>query len=454
MEHELRQVYEKISKATNLPPYQGMASLKDIVTAIDKILSELNEHRRDYTKLLEEHIEELSKTYQEISTLFELNNLFTNLVDPSESPEPLVELLRQTIPFSGILIELNVADKHIHHEKIFDIDYEIFEKAKQVIDINDDNVILIEPDHNYCVRNLLSVPIKSGKSLWGRITLIERIPDMFTAADRKILEAAAQQLSSVCERYVRLKREIERERLREQLEIARQIQMRLFPRKLPNLKYVEISADTIPAIQVGGDYYDILIREKRVFITVADVSGKGIPAALMMTSLRSALRTLSNSADSVSKLAESLNNVLCDDLEEDRFVTMVLLCLHCDGILQLVNAGHNPVLLLSENKLNILEAQNLPLGIMKNTNYKISEMKVKPGDILVAYTDGVVETRDTYGNEYGFERLCKVVFESRHNNVAQILENVKNDLDDFSNQTQRHDDTTITVIKYLGENFS
>lgn len=454
MEHELRQVYEKISKATNLPPYQGMASLKDIVTAIDKILSELNEHRRDYTKLLEEHIEELSKTYQEISTLFELNNLFTNLVDPSEGPEPLVELLRQTIPFSGILIELTVADKHIHHEKIFDIDDEIFQKAKQVIDINDDNVILIEPDHNYCVRNLLSVPIKSGKSLWGRITLIERIPDMFTAADRKILEAAAQQLSSVCERYVRLKREIERERLREQLEIARQIQMRLFPRKLPSLKYVEISADTIPAIQVGGDYYDILIREKRVFITVADVSGKGIPAALMMTSLRSALRTLSNSVDSVSKLAENLNNVLCDDLEEDRFVTMVSLCLHCDGTLQLVNAGHNPVLFLNENKLNILEAQNLPLGIMKNTSYKTSEMKMKPGDILVAYTDGVVETRDTYGNEYGLERLCKVVFESRHNNVAQILENVKNDLDDFSNQTQRHDDTTITVIKYLGENFS
>lgn len=454
MEHELRKVYEKISKATNLPPYQGMASLKDIVTAIDRILSELNEHRKDYTRLLEEHIEELSKTYQEISTLFELNNLFTNVVDPSESPEPLVELLRQTIPFSAISIELNVADKHIHHEKIFEIDSETFQKAKQIINIDDDNVILIEPDHNYYVRNLLSVPVKSGKSLWGRITLIERVPDMFTAADRKILEAAAQQLSSVCERYVRLKREVERERLREQLEIARQIQMRLFPRKLPSLKYVDICADTIPAIQVGGDYYDILIREKRVFVTVADVSGKGIPAALMMTSLRSALRTLSNNVDSVSKLAEQLNNVLCDDLEEDRFVTMVLMCLHCDGTLQLVNAGHNPVLFLSGNTLNTLDAQNLPLGIVKNTNYKIFETEMKPGDILVAYTDGVIETRDVYGNEYGFERLCKQIFESRHDNVAQILENVKNDLDNFSVDAQRHDDTTITVIKYLGENFS
>lgn len=454
MEHEIKQVYEKISKATNLPPYQGMASLKDIVIAVDKILSELNERRKDYTKLLEEHIEELSKTYQEISTLFELNNIFTNVVDPSEAPEPLVELLRQTIPFSGISIELNVADRHIHHEKIFKMNDEAFQSAKQLISTKDDNVILIEPDHNYCVRNLLSVPVKSGKSLWGRITLIERTPDIFTAADRKILEAAAQQLSAVCERYVRLKRELERERLREQLEIARQIQMRLFPRKLPNLSYVEISADTIPAIQVGGDYYDILIREGRVFITVADVSGKGIPAALMMTSLRSALRTLSNSIDSVSKLAELLNNALCDDLEEDRFVTMVMLCLHCDGTLQIVNAGHNPVLFVNEDGLNTLEAQSLPLGIMKDIDYRVLEMKMKPGDILVAYTDGVIESRDIDGNEYGLERLCKLILQSRHDNVAQILENLKKDLDDFSNQTQRHDDTTITVIKYLGENFS
>ncbi len=454
MEHEIKQVYEKISKAVNLPPYQGMASLKDIITAIDKILSELNEHRKEYAKLLEEHIEELSKTYQEISTLFELNNVFTNVVEPSEGLEPLVELLRQTIPFSGILIELNVADRQIKHEKIFELDKETFQKAKQLIRMDDDSIVLIEPTHNYFVRNLLSVPIKSGKSLWGRITLIERTPDMFTAADRKILEAAAQQLSSICERYMRLKREVERQRLKEQLEIARQIQMRLFPRKLPNLSYVDISADTVPAIQVGGDYYDILIREKRVFVTVADVSGKGIPAALMMTSLRSALRTLSNSVDSVSKLAEQLNNVLCEDLEEDRFVTMVLLCLHCDGTLQLVNAGHNPVLLLSQDKISTFEAENLPLGIMKDTNFNTSELKMKPGDILVAYTDGVVEARDIHGNEYGFERLCKRIFESRHCDVAQILQSVKNDLENFSGESPRHDDTTITVIKYLGDNSS
>jgi len=454
VEHELKQVYEKISESVNLPPYQGMASLKDIAVAVDKMLSELNQQRKDYTKLLEEHIEELSKTYQEISTLFELNNLFSNIVDPSEGLEPLVELLHQTIPFLGISIELNVADRKIYHEKTFEISNEIFQKAKQIIEQDYDNVLLIEPDHNYLVRNLLSVPIKSGKSLWGKITLVERVPDMFTAADRKILEAAAQQLSSICERYMRLKREIERERLREQLEIAKQIQMRLFPRKLPSLKYVDISADTIPAIQVGGDYYDILIRENRVFVTVADVSGKGIPAALMMTSLRSALRTLSNHVDSVSKLAEQLNNVLCDDLEEDRFVTMILLCLHRDGTLQLVNAGHNPVLFLSGENINTIEAQNLPLGIIKNTSYTVFEAKMNPKDILVAYTDGVVEARDVNGNEYGFERLCKRIFDCRHGNVVQILQDVKSDLESFTNNTQRHDDTTITVIKYLGENSS
>lgn len=452
MEHELKQVYEKISKTMNLPPYQGMSSLKDISFAIDNIVAELNERRKNYAKLLEEHIEELSRTYQEIATLFELNNVFANVVDPEEGLESLVELLKQTIPFLAICIELNVADRYVYYEKLFKLDHETFAKAKQLIDTKSDSVFLIEPTHNSEVRNLLSIPVKSGKSLWGRITLVEREPDIFTAVDRKILEAAAQQLSSICERYVRLKREVERERLREQLEIARQIQMRLYPRKLPNLNYVEISADTMPAIQVGGDYYDILVRENRIFATVADVSGKGIPAALMMTALRSALRTLSRSAETIGQLAMQLNNVLCDDLEEDRFVTMILLCLTRNGELHIVNAGHNPALLISGDHVAVLEAQDLPLGILRNTNYREVVKKMNMGDLFVAYTDGVTEARDSSGNEYGFERFCAKIKELRNQNAAQIVEQLKIEIENFSKGTQRHDDTTITVIKYLGDN--
>jgi sigma-B regulation protein RsbU (phosphoserine phosphatase) len=453
VESDLKEIYERISKAVELPPYKGFASLKDIANAMDKILIELNERRKDCTKLLEEHIEELSKTYQEIATLFELNNLLANVMDPEEKLDALVELLKQTIPFFAISIELDVMDKHTNYEQLFDFDRDLFERSIRLIE-QDDQVLLIEPSQNNLVRNLLSVPVKSSDIVWGRITLVERSPDFFTAADRKILEATAQLLASICERYVRLKREVERQRLKEQLEIARQIQKKLFPSRLPSLSYVEISADSIPAIQVGGDYYDILVKDDKVFVTVADVSGKGIPAALMMTSLRSALRTLYRTIDDISKLAIELNNALCDDLEEDRFVTMILLCLHSSGVLQFVNAGHNPVLLLSGSDLKSIRAQDMPLGIIKDITYKMFEAKMKPGDLLVAYTDGVTEARDKNGNEYGFERLYNQILMTREKTAVEIIERIKADVDDFSYGTQRHDDTTITVIKYLGENLT
>lgn len=450
MANEFEDLYRKLNDLIKKPQSVNMVSKRELFDLLEQLLQRMNQLRDEYTKLLQDHLEELSRTYQEIATLFELNNLFANVVEPSEVFEPLTQMLRQTVPFKAIMINLTVLGRTITYEKNFG-EQELIEKAKRLLN-GSEGVVLIEPDHGFELKNLLSVPIESGGTSWGRVTLVEKDGGIFIAADRKILEAVAFQLAAACERYTRLWREIERQRIREQLEIAKHIQMSLLPKRLPQTEHLQISANMIPAIQVGGDYYDVVSMGRCTFVTVADVSGKGIPAALLMTSLRSTLRALIKNSSELSHLANELNNVLCDDLEEDRFVTIVLVSIHEDGTVHFINAGHNPILYVHDGHVQILEAHALPMGIMKDANYEEQELRLQPTDGLVIYTDGVTEARNEARKEFGLERLLDVVKKFWNTTSCEIMQAIQNELKVFCGDAPQHDDSTLVVVKYLGRN--
>ncbi|MGB9790682.1 MAG: PP2C family protein-serine/threonine phosphatase [Thermotoga caldifontis] len=440
-------VYERLSRFAKMLSENGATDRKEVMKLLEQVLEQMKTLRHEYTNLLNEHLEELTKTYQEVATLFELNSIFANVVDPSEVLETLSDVLRQTIPFKAIVVELTVLGKKIGYEKSFD-QIDSISVAKDLLDTLE-GVVLVEPDHGMKVKNLLSVPVRSGGTSWGRITLIERDNGIFTAADRKMLEAAAFQLAATCERYTRLWREIERQRIREQLEIARRIQMNLLPKRLPSSEHFEIAASMTPAMQVGGDYYDVIPVRGCILVTVADIFGKGIPAALLMTSLRSTLRVLAKNSSELSHLANELNNVLCDDLSEDRFVTIVLMCLHRDGRVCMINAGHNPILLMHSDEVSLIEAHELPMGIMRDVDYREIEIGLHPNDTLLIYTDGVTEARNETGEEFGLERLMTVVKSSREVSADEIITKVQNELKRFCGEAPQHDDSTMLVVKYL-----
>ncbi|MEN3007530.1 PP2C family protein-serine/threonine phosphatase [Pseudothermotoga sp.] len=449
MLNDFENVHEKLMNFAKMLSQDGVVNRGELFKLLNEFLDQMGKLREEYTKLLEEHLEELSKTYQEISTLFELNNLFANVVDPSEVFEPLTQTLRQTIPFKSIFIELNVLGKNLVYEKN-QLETDLISIAKKILQ-NFEGVVLIEPEHGMKLKNLLSIPIGSGETKWGRITLIEKEHGIFTAADRKILEAVAFQLAASCERYTRLWREIERQRMREQLEIARQIQLSLLPKRLPQLDHFQIAARTVPAIQVGGDYYDLILVRGNLLVAVADVSGKGIPAALLMTSLRSTLRTLVKSELDLSHLAKELNNTLCDDLEEDRFVTIALMCFHADGTVRLINAGHNPIIRVHANGSTLMEAQALPMGIVKELDYEESQFRMHPGEALVIYTDGVTEARNEHGEEFGLQRFVEVLQSCANESAQTMVKNAEDELKRFCGEATQHDDSTLVVVKYLGK---
>ncbi len=429
-----------------------LINTREILKLLDAFMKEIEMDRAARSKMIEDYLEELSRTYQEISTLFELNNLFSSVVDPKEKLSEMSELLFQTISFGGITVTLKLPEENVCFEQRIDVSEEIFDYGRQLTSKLNDEVLLLEPsDRDPVISNLLSVPIKGMKSIWGRITLIEKKSGIFTAVDRKILESTAQQLAAVCERNLRLKQEIERERLKRELEIARQIQRRLLPSSSPNIFFAELSAYSEPAIQVGGDYYDFVTRGNKFMFCIADVSGKGVPAALLMTSLRSALRTLASSQASISELAMKLNNIMCEDLEEDRFVTMALCCLSSSGEIEIVNAGHNPVLLSHAGKVEVLVAQDLPLGVVPDFEYHAHKIRLDPGDTILLYTDGVIEARNESNEEYGLDRLIQVFNSVTNSSVEKIADTIYEELRKFVQNEPQHDDTTIAVVKYLGE---
>jgi sigma-B regulation protein RsbU (phosphoserine phosphatase) len=441
-------LYKKLNHLTQMTSDDRMLSKKELFSLLEQVLNQMDQLRNEYTKLLQDHLEELSRTYQEIATLFELNSMFASVVDPSEIFESLTQTLRQTVPFGAIIIDLTVLGKVLSYEKSFERQ-DLISRARRLLETVE-GVVLIEPEHGAELKNLLSVPVSSGGTNWGRITLVERESGIFTAADRKILEAAAFQLAATCERYTRLWREIERQRIREQLEIAKRIQTSLLPKSLPRTRHFEIAAQMVPAIQVGGDYYDVISRGQRMFVTVADVSGKGIPAALLMTSLRSTLRALVKNTFGLSRLAEELNRVLCEDLEEDRFVTMALMCLHENGEAHLINAGHNPIVRVREGQVELLEARTLPMGIMQDVSYEETKFQLHSMDTLVIYTDGVTEARNPAGEEFGLERLTNAVKKCWNVSAEEMMRRIEDELKLFCGDTPQHDDSTLVVVKYLG----
>jgi len=440
-------LYKKLNHLTQMTSDDRMLSKKELFSLLEQVLNQMDQLRNEYTKLLQDHLEELSRTYQEIATLFELNSMFASVVDPSEIFESLTQTLRQTVPFGAIIIDLTILGKVLSYEKSFERQ-DLISRARRLLETVE-GVVLIEPEHGAELKNLLSVPVSSGGTNWGRITLVERESGIFTAADRKILEAAAFQLAATCERYTRLWREIERQRIREQLEIAKRIQTSLLPKSLPRTRHFEIATQMVPAIQVGGDYYDVISRGQRMFVTVADVSGKGIPAALLMTSLRSTLRALLKNTFGLSRLAEELNRVLCEDLEEDRFVTMALMCLHENGEAHLINAGHNPIVRVREGQVELLEARTLPMGIMQDVSYEETKFQLHPMDTLVIYTDGVTEARNPAGEEFGLERLTNAVKKCWNVSAEEMMRRIEDELKLFCGDTPQHDDSTLVVVKYL-----
>lgn len=245
-----------------------------------------------------------------------------------------------------------------------------------------------------------------------------------------------------------------------ELAVAKKIQSAILPHSsqiFPKRNDFNIVASMTPAKEVGGDFYDFfLIDEDKLAFAIADVSGKGVPAALFMMIAKTIIKNLLKSSSEIEEVVEKVNNQLCENNETFMFVTSFLGIVDLKtGHMTYVNAGHNPPLIKRKNgKFDYIDVKNnCILAIMPNVEFEKQEIQLEEGDILFAYTDGVTEAMNIEGNLYGISRLKDLLNKNydKNNNIHDIIPLVEKNISEYCTGENQTDDITMLAFKYIGK---
>jgi len=291
--------------------------------------------------------------------------------------------------------------------------------------------------------------VVKGKEL-GVIYIIED-KDNITSSDQGTISALALQVAIAINNALMYSELIIKERLDRELEVAANIQMQLLPQSLGDIKGVDIAQYFKPAKEIGGDYYDYSISDDdKLWITIADVSGKGVPAAFLMGLIRSVIKTLEYKDSYPLDVLTDLNDIIYPDISEDMFVTIF----HSQydfltKTLYYSNAGHNPLLLYKAKLGEVIEenVKGVAIGFLENYEYQMGKIKLEPGDVLLYYTDGLTEAENSRNSLYGIERLKQIVKSTSHLNSNGIKEEILNSINNFVEDKEQVDDMTFVVLK-------
>ena len=280
-----------------------------------------------------------------------------------------------------------------------------------------------------------------------------RIP----SRNRDQLDSMATAFNEMSESIVELMTQVsEKERLEKEVEIAREVQTHLFPRELPRIPRLQLAGTCLPARSVSGDYYDFIpYGDRSVDIMIADISGKGISAALLMASLQSSFRShvthqnlAGNSGGGVSEAVSTLNHQLYRHTSPSKFATLVLARVDAQELsLTYCNAGHNPPLLVSGDSVTRLSTGGIVAGIFANPEYEEERIPLQKGDVVTFYTDGVVEAENPQGDQFGEEQLEDLVKTNAFLTADDIRALILDEVSDWIEGREQRDDITVVTLK-------
>lgn len=303
----------------------------------------------------------------------------------------------------------------------------------------------------------LAIPLVSQGELVGLLNLGPRLSEQdYSPDDRGLLNTLATQAAPAV-RVAQLVQEQQaearrRERMEQEMRIARIIQQTLLPQELPQLDCWQLAAYYQPARAVGGDFYDFLAFEDgRLGLVIGDVTDKGVPAALVMATTRSMLRTAAQRGDSPGEVLERANNLLFPDIPPKMFVTCLYAILDpTTGRLQYANAGHDLPYLAHAGAASELRATGMPLGLMPDMHYEEKEVRMVAGDTLLLYSDGLVEAHNPEREMFSFPRLMSLV--GQYGASGALIEYLLNELRSFTGiGWEQEDDVTLVTLQHTGD---
>ncbi len=293
--------------------------------------------------------------------------------------------------------------------------------------------------------------IRADSIVIGAINLESDVANAFKERDLELLTMFASLAASAIQNTLLYQKLLRQREVESELALARKVVDSLLPRSFPQIPGFDIYGTTSPMQAVGGDYFDYLDSiNDRLAVVVADVSGKGLAAALIMVTFRAYLRATILNELAMRVVMARVNRLLLDGWSGDRFITVFYGLIDPENRrLLYISAGHNPPLLLrADGSQSLLEHSGFPLGVFANSKYSESVVNFQSGDILVMYTDGVTEARNQSDDGFGVERLAQTITQSRHLSAKELCEAVTTAVADFSEEIGGpEDDLTISIIK-------
>ncbi len=452
-----------------------------ISTAFNSVTSALTlkiKELKEYSENLARTNAELDKKISEMKSLQDLGRIISSIFNLEELLRAIIQnatIVMKSKRCSIILVHDKTGDLYIKVAKGMDeandfteniklktggliTDYCIKQKQSLLVtDLDtDDRFPESIKDVRYKTKSFIAVPLIINDRVTGMISITEKYNnEIYNASDLQLLQIFANQAVIAIENARLYERLVVREKLERELEIAHNIQMSMMPQKYPDIKGISIAGVAIPAKEVGGDYYDFLpVSESKVGITIGDVSGKGVPAALMMVMIHSILRARVMSDHNPKDIVLELNKFMLNELEPRMFITLFYMILDVDNKkLKYTNAGHNYPMVFHEGNTEVdsLKDGGLLLGVFEAPMYEEGEYQLIAGDVVIMYTDGIVEAMDDKDEMYGYERFCEFVHGVKHKKADEIKEDILQEMKKFMGEAPQYDDLTLIVVKVENE---
>jgi len=290
--------------------------------------------------------------------------------------------------------------------------------------------------------------VSKGEFL-GVLYLDSKRPTAFSKLDRQILDALAADAASILDNARLVERERERQRLEQEIGIARDIQQALLPKNFRDYPHLAVAGVNFPCLSVGGDYFDVFpLDDRRTAFLLADVSGKGLGAALLTTMLQGALSGMTLGTDP-ARVFNHVNRFLCDHAEVGRYATMFFGILDDSGKLEYINAGHpSPILMRASTAVEAFTEGSFPVGLVPEAEFSTTGLQLEPNDTLVLYSDGVTEAMDPDEQLYGTGRLRSVLQGKNEMPLDEIQKTVLESVENFARGARQADDLTILLVRF------
>ncbi len=410
----------------------------------------------------------------EISSLHNLNRLINQVFDLKDLAETATKMTAEVVDATSVWIEIIAADgkdraggvmarKNIDEDEITMIISGGDSSLRNIVCLTKKALMIdaVGSDkrtgHLPKIKkagSLLIVPLLSHQSVIGIIYATKEIEYGFDQDDTEILSGFADQVAIAIENARLIEQSFEKERLQRELMLAQEMQKRLLPQTLPEFSTVDMKAISTPALEVGGDYYDIIrIDEETVGIVVGDVSGKGVGAAFYMAEVKGIFQSLAKIFRSPREFMIQANESLVSSIDKRSFISLIYSTLNVrTGILTVSRAGHCPILYLSSSKHEFIKPKGIGLGMRNgpifNDTIEEKTIQMKSGDVCVFYTDGVTESRSSADEEFGYERLLEIVKAHQSGSAEEIKESIIQSVWKYTDAAGYQDDLTIFVIKW------